>query len=148
MQINADNCCYCKCYTPSKRLNKNYEYSLAIEKCQKRLERLRSQQDFITGKKNYMDNLWDYYSHIWPARKIVHPNPMLYAYQFVPPPLPKICSKPRQTLPVQYEELHYAERSPQPGSLIPGNASYYTGDEIRMINEGLNHIDKHFGYYK
>ena len=50
MQINEDNY-YCKCYTPSKSLNKNYEYSLAIEKCQKRLERLRSQQDFITGKK-------------------------------------------------------------------------------------------------
>ena len=122
----------------SNRLGSNYEYSLAISKCNERLEKLKNQKHFMLGKRNYINNLVDYRNFMWPLRKPVEPNPMLYAYQFLPPPLPTVQRKPKMTMPVSMQQAQnglYMMQMRQP------NQKGYTGDEMRMFIEGLNNMN-------
>lgn len=123
--------------TPN-RLGSNYEYSLAISKCNQRLERLKNQKNFILGKKNYLNNLSDYRNFMWPLRKPVEPNPMLYAYQFIPPPLIEPQRKPKMTYPVNIPTIKngiFMRQMKEPRDYG------YTGDEMRMFIDGLNNIN-------
>ena len=87
-------------------LSYNYEYSLAISKCNERLEKLRNRERYLYELKSKLNYMPDYRNFIIPLRKPVNPNPMLYAYQFIPPKV-KMIQKPFMTKPVftpQYEE--------------------------------------------
>ena len=92
----------------------------------------------MLGKRNYINNLVDYRNFMWPLRKPVEPNPILYAYQFLPPPLPTVQRKPKMTMPVSMPQAQnglYMMQMRQP------NQKGYTGDEMRMFIEGLNNMN-------
>ena len=117
----------------SSPLGYNYEYSLAISKCNERLERLKNRQRQLldlNAKLNYMP---DYRNFIIPLRKPVNPNPMLYAYQFIPPkyePIPK----PIITKPVMTPEFMDGIKIPQ--------QECYPEDTLFRIFQGINRIKK------
>ena len=54
----------------------------------------------------------DYRNFIIPLRKPVNPNPMLYAYQFIPPKYTPL-QKPKMTKPVQTPQFDHGIRMPQ-----------------------------------
>ena len=119
----------------SSPLGYNYEYSLAISKCNERLERLKNRQRQLldlNSKLNYMPN---YRNFIIPLRKPVNPNPMLYAYQFIPPkyePIPK----PIITKPVMTPEFMDGIKIPQ--------QECYPEDTLFRIFQGINRIKKKY----
>ena len=77
----------------------------------------------------------DYRNFIIPLRKPVNPNPMLYAYQFIPPKYEPM-QKPIITKPVLTPEF-------QDGIKIPQN---YCNVEDRLLTlfQGINRIKKQY----
>ena len=94
------------------QLGYNYEYSLAISKCNERLEKLRNRQRYLLELKSKLNYMPDYRNFIIPLRKPVNPNPMLYAYQFIPPKVQPL-EKPIMTRPVLKPSLEDGIRMPQ-----------------------------------
>ena len=77
----------------------------------------------------------DYRNFIIPLRKPVNPNPMLYAYQFIPPkyePIPK----PIITKPVLIPEFNEGIKIPQKECLIE--------DTFLRLFQGINRIKKKY----
>ena len=119
----------------SSPLGYNYEYSLAISKCNERLERLRNRQRYLLDLNSKLNYMPDYRNFIIPLRKPVNPNPMLYAYQFVPPkyePIPK----PIITKPVFTPEFMDGIKIPQ--------KECYPEDTLLRIFQGINRIKKKY----
>ena len=117
----------------SSPLGYNYEYSLAITKCNERLEKLRNRERYLLDLKSKLNYMPDYRNFIIPLRKPVNPNPMLYAYQFIPPkyePLPK----PIITKPVLTPEF-------MDGIKIPQKDCYPEHTLLRLFH-GINRIKK------
>ena len=119
----------------SSPLGYNYEYSLAISKCNERLERLKNRQRYLLDLNSKLNYMPDYRNFIIPLRKPVNPNPMLYAYQFVPPkyePIPK----PIITKPVMTPEFMDGIKIPQ--------QDCYPEDALLRIFQGINRIKKKY----
>ena len=115
----------------SSPLGYNYEYSLAISKCNERLERLKNRQRYLLDLNSKLNYMPDYRNFIIPLRKPVNPNPMLYAYQFIPPkyePIPK----PIMTKPVLTPEFMDGIKMPQ--------KECYPEDTLLRIFQGINRI--------
>ena len=119
----------------SSKLGYNYEYSLAISKCNERLEKLRNRERYLLDLKSKLNYMPDYRNFIIPLRKPVNPNPMLYAYQFIPPKYEPM-QKPIITKPVLTPEF-------QDGIKIPQN---YCNVEDRLLTlfQGINRIKKQY----
>ena len=96
----------------SSTLGYNYEYSLAISKCNERLEKLRNRQRYLLELKSKLNYMPDYRNFIIPLRKPVNPNPMLYAYQFIPPKVQSL-EKPIMTRPVLKPSIEDGIKMPQ-----------------------------------
>ena len=94
------------------QLGYNYEYSLAISKCNERLEKLRNRQRYLLELKSKLNYMPDYRNFIIPLRKPVNPNPMLYAYQFIPPKVHSL-EKPIMTKPVLKPSIEDGIKMPQ-----------------------------------
>ena len=94
------------------QLGYNYEYSLAISKCNERLEKLRNRQRYLLELKSKLNYMPDYRNFIIPLRKPVNPNPMLYAYQFIPPKVQSL-EKPIMTRPVLKPSIEDGIKMPQ-----------------------------------
>lgn len=121
-------------------LSSNYDFSIAISKCQSRLERLKGQQSVLNNKKYQLCNYIDYRNFIWPLRKPVSPNPLLYAYQFIPPKFPLPQKPPMMTTPVNLPSVRRGIRMRQ--QRPPSHIKYgFNGDDINMFIEGMNNID-------
>ena len=119
----------------SSPLGYNYEYSLAISKCNERLERLKNRQRQLLDLNSKLNYMPDYRNFIIPLRKPVNPNPMLYAYQFIPPkyePIPK----PIITKPVMTPEFMDGIKIPQ--------QECYPEDTLFRIFQGINRIKKKY----
>ena len=119
----------------SSRLGYNYEYSLAITKCNERLEKLRNRERYLLELKSKLNYMPDYRNFIIPLRKPVNPNPMLYAYQFIPPkyePLPK----PIITKPVMTPEFMDGIKMPQ--------KECYPEDTLLRLFQGARRINKKY----
>ena len=119
----------------SSPLGYNYEYSLAISKCNERLERLKNRQRYLLDLNSKLNYMPDYRNFIIPLRKPVNPNPMLYAYQFIPPkyePIPK----PIMTKPVLTPEFMDGIKMPQ--------KECYPEDTLLRIFQGINRIKKKY----
>ena len=119
----------------SSPLGYNYEYSLAISKCNERLERLKNRQRQLLDLNSKLNYMPDYRNFIIPLRKPVNPNPMLYAYQFIPPkyePIPK----PIITKPVMTPEFMDGIKIPQ--------QECYPEDTLFIIFQGINRIKKKY----
>ena len=119
----------------SSPLGYNYEYSLAISKCKERLERLKNRQRQLLDLNSKLNYMPDYRNFIIPLRKPVNPNPMLYAYQFIPPkyePIPK----PIITKPVMTPEFMDGIKIPQ--------QECYPEDTLFRIFQGINRIKKKY----
>ena len=119
----------------SSPLGYNYEYSLAISKCNERLERLKNRQRYLLDLNSKLNYMPDYRNFIIPLRKPVNPNPMLYAYQFIPPkyePIPK----PIITKPVMTPEFMDGIKIPQ--------QECYPEDTLFRIFQGINRIKKKY----
>ena len=119
----------------SSPLGYNYEYSLAISKCNERLEKLRNRQRYLLDLNSKLNNMPDYRNFIIPLRKPVNPNPMLYAYQFIPPkynPIPK----PMITKPVLTPEFMDGIKIPQ--------KECYPEDTLLRLFQGINRIKKKY----
>ena len=119
----------------SSPLGYNYEYSLAISKCNERLEKLKNRQRQLLDLNSKLNYMPDYRNFIIPLRKPVNPNPMLYAYQFIPPkyePIPK----PIITKPVLTPEFMDGIKIPQ--------KECYPEDTLFRIFQGINRIKKKY----
>ena len=119
----------------SSPLGYNYEYSLAISKCNERLEKLKNRQRQLLDLNSKLNYMPDYRNFIIPLRKPVNPNPMLYAYQFIPPkyePIPK----PIITKPVLTPEFMEGIKIPQ--------QECYPEDTLFRIFQGINRIKKKY----
>ena len=119
----------------SSPLGYNYEYSLAISKCNERLERLKNRQRYLLDLNSKLNYMPDYRNFIIPLRKPVNTNPMLYAYQFIPPkyePIPK----PIMTKPVLTPEFMDGIKMPQ--------KECYPEDTLLRIFQGINRIKKKY----
>ena len=119
----------------SSPLGYNYEYSLAISKCNERLEKLKNRQRQLLDLNSKLNYMPDYRNFIIPLRKPVNPNPMLYAYQFIPPkyePIPK----PIITKPVLTPEFMDGIKIPQ--------QECYPEDTLFRIFQGINRIKKKY----
>ena len=119
----------------SSPLGYNYEYSLAISKCNERLERLKNRQRQLLDLNSKLNYMPDYRNFIIPLRKPVNPNPMLYAFQFIPPkyePIPK----PIITKPVMTPEFMDGIKIPQ--------QECYPEDTLFRIFQGINRIKKKY----
>ena len=119
----------------SSPLGYNYEYSLAISKCNERLEKLKNRQRQLLDLNSKLNYMPDYRNFIIPLRKPVNPNPMLYAYQFIPPkyePIPK----PIITKPVMTPEFMDGIKIPQ--------QECYPEDTLFRIFQGINRIKKKY----
>ena len=119
----------------SSKLGYNYEYSLAITKCNERLEKLRNRERYLLDLKSKLNYMPDYRNFIIPLRKPVNPNPMLYAYQFIPPkyePIPK----PIITKPVMTPEFMDGIKMPQ--------KECYPEDTLLRLFQGARRINKKY----
>ena len=119
----------------SSPLGYNYEYSLAITKCNERLEKLRNRERNLLELKSRLNYMPDYRNFIIPLRKPVNPNPMLYAYQFIPPkyePIPK----PIITKPVLTPEFMDGIKIPQKDCLPE--------DTFLRLFQGISRIKKKY----
>ena len=119
----------------SSPLGYNYEYSLAISKCNERLEKLKNRQRQLLDLNSKLNYMPDYRNFIIPLRKPVNPNPMLYAYQFIPPkyePIPK----PIITKPVLTPEFMDGIKIPQ--------KECYPEDTLLRIFQGISRIKKKY----
>ena len=94
-------------------LGHNYEYSLAISKCNERLEKLRNRERYLLELKSKLNYMPDYRNFLIPLRKPVNPNPMLYAYQFLPPIVKEPIHEPIMTKPVLTPNFSHGIRMPQ-----------------------------------
>ena len=119
----------------SSPLGYNYEYSLAISKCNERLERLKNRQRQLLDLNSKLNYMPDYRNFIIPLRKPVNPNPMLYAYQFIPPKYETI-PKPIITKPVMTPEFMDGIKIPQ--------QECYPEDTLFRIFQGINRIKKKY----
>ena len=97
---------------PSK-LSFNYDFSLAISKCQQRLDRLRKTQDYLNFVNYKISLMPDYRNFLWPLRRPINPNPMLYAYQFLPPPLFEKNREIIKSTPVTHLPVDEGRKIPQ-----------------------------------
>ena len=97
-------------------LSSNYLYSLAISECNARLNRLRSTKSDLNFIQSQLHRLPDPRNFLWPLRRPVNPNPMMYAYQFVPPKIYEPLPKPIRTLPVSRETIQVGNRMKQYGA--------------------------------
>ena len=119
----------------SSKLGYNYEYSLAITKCNERLEKLKNRERYLLDLKSKLNYMPDYRNFIIPLRKPVNPNPMLYAYQFIPPkyePIPK----PIITKPVMTPEFMDGIKMPQ--------KECYPEDTLLRLFQGARRINKKY----
>ena len=109
----------------------NYDFSIAINECNKRLEKLRNQQRNLLYYKNGFI-VPDYRNFLWPLRKPIFPNPMLYAYQFLPPPIYQPLKTPVMTLPINKPNIQYGQRTAQ--------HNLNKVDTVRMMIKGIENI--------
>ena len=110
----------------------NYDFSIAINECNKRLEKLRNQQRNLLYYKNGFI-VPDYRNFLWPLRKPIFPNPMLYAYQFLPPPIYQPLKTPVMTLPINKPNIQYGQRTAQ--------HNLNKVDTVRMMIKGIKNIN-------
>ena len=115
------------------QLGYNYEYSLAISKCNERLEKLRNRQRYLLELKSKLNYMPDYRNFIIPLRKPVNPNPMLYAYQFIPPKVQSL-EKPIMTRPVLKPSVEDGIKMPQINCLREHS--------LQTLFHGINRIMK------
>ena len=111
----------------------NYDFSIAINECNKRLEKLRNQQRNLLYYKNSFI-VPDYRNFLWPLRKPIFPNPMLYAYQFLPPPIYQPLKTPVMTLPINKPNIQYGQRTAQ--------HNLNKVDTVRMMIKGIENINE------
>ena len=111
----------------------NYDFSIAINECNKRLEKLRNQQRNLLYYKNGFI-VPDYRNFLWPLRKPIFPNPMLYAYQFLPPPIYQPLKTPVMTLPINKPNIQYGQRTAQ--------HNLNKVDTLRMMIKGIENINE------
>ena len=111
----------------------NYDFSIAINECNKRLEKLRNQQRNLLYYKNGFI-VPDYRNFLWPLRKPIFPNPMLYAYQFLPPPIYQPLKTPVMTLPINKPNIQYGQRTAQ--------HNLNKVDTVRMMIKGIENINE------
>ena len=111
----------------------NYDFSIAINECNKRLEKLRNQQRNLLYYKNGFI-VPDYRNFLWPLRKPIFPNPMLYAYQFLPPPIYQPLKTPVMTLPINKPNIQYGQRTAQ--------HNLNKVDTLRMMSKGIENINE------
>ena len=119
----------------SSPLGYNYEYSLAISKCNERLEKLKNRERYLLELKSRLNYMPDYRNFIIPLRKPVNPNPMLYAYQFLPPKYEPL-QKPIMTKPVSTPYLDHGIRMPQNNCLREHT--------LQTLFHGLDRINKKY----
>ena len=112
----------------------NYDFSIAINECNKRLEKLRDQQRNLLDYKNGFNLIPDYRNFLWPLRKPIFPNPMLYAYQFLPPPIYQPLKTPVMTLPINKPNIQYGQRTAQ--------HNLNKVDTVRMMIKGIENINE------
>ena len=112
----------------------NYDFSIAINECNKRLEKLRNQQRNLLYYKNGFNLFPDYRNFLWPLRKPIFPNPMLYAYQFLPPPIYQPLKTPVMTLPINKPNIQYGQRTAQ--------HNLNKVDTVRMMIKGIENINE------
>ena len=111
----------------------NYEYSLAISQCNKRLEKLRNEQRNLMNYKDRFNLFPDYRNFLWPLRRPIYPNPMLYAYQFLPPPIYQPLKTPTMTLPISKPNIQYGQKTAQ--------YNLNKVDTFRMLMKGIDNIN-------
>ena len=119
----------------SSTLGYNYDYSLAITKCNERLEKLKNRERFLLELKTKLNYMPDYRNFIIPLRKPVNPNPMLYAYQFIPPKYEPL-QKPIMTKPVFTPYIGHGIRMPQDNCLKEHT--------LQTLFHGLQRINKKY----
>jgi len=112
----------------------NYDFSIAINECNKRLEKLRNEQRNLIYYKNRFNLVPDYRNFLWPLRKPIFPNPMLYAYQFLPPPIYQPLKTPVMTLPINKPNIQYGQRTAQ--------HNLNKVDTVRMMIKGIENINE------
>ena len=150
--------------TPKKSLilSNNYSYSLAISKCNKKLEKLKNEQYKLYQLQNQLNMMPDYRNILWPLRKPVNPNPMIYIYQFLPPKIYEPLNKPIRTFPVSRQTIQFGNRMKQNGAdcddlrkmLIYGIDNILTNELLndeRKMNvylEKKQEIDNNGNYFK
>ena len=112
----------------------NYDFSIAINECNKRLEKLRNEQRNLIYYKNRINLVPDYRNFLWPLRKPIFPNPMLYAYQFLPPPIYQPLKTPVMTLPINKPNIQYGQRTAQ--------HNLNKDENVRMRIKGIENINE------
>ena len=116
------------------QLGYNYEYSLAISKCNERLEKLRNRQRYLLELKSKLNYMPDYRNFLIPLRKPVNPNPMLYAYQFIPPKVQEPLQKPIMTRPVLRPAIEDGIKMPQ--------ENCFKEHTLQTLFQGLDRINR------
>ena len=116
------------------QLGYNYEYSLAISKCNERLEKLRNRQRYLLELKSKLNYMPDYRNFLIPLRKPVNPNPMLYAYQFIPPKVQEPLRKPIMTRPVLRPAIEDGIKMPQ--------ENCFKEHTLQTLFQGLDRINR------
>lgn len=109
----------------------NYGFSLAIEKCNRRLEKLKNEKNLLMTINSQYPCI-DPRNLMFPMRQPVCPNPMMYAYQFIPPKIYETAKMPQmsQPFPQSLDNIQIGMKLPQ--------------NNINTTETGFNYSDLSF----